>query len=124
MTGDQRDWVIVLATVSAICEFWGTGTVWLSYRRSARVGDNIRNEIVTAKAQIGPDERGKPLPELVNLAARFRDPFELQQVQLANLDQLETLAAPLATSWWIASGLVAFLLGAVLGLVAVIIGVS
>jgi hypothetical protein len=116
--------VIVLASISAMCEFWGTGTVWMSYRRSARVGDTIRHEIAYARTEIGPDERKQKLSESVNLAAKYRDPFELQKVQLANIEQLETLAAPLATRWWITSGLVAYFVGAILGLVAVIVGVS
>jgi len=124
MTPDQTDWVIALASTSAVCEFWGTGTVWAAYRRSARLGNTIRREIEGVRAESEGPTRKKRLSDMINLAAKYRDPFELQKEQLANLDQLETLASPLAKSFWMTSGLVAYFVGAILGLLAVIVGVA
>jgi hypothetical protein len=64
------------------------------------------------------------MSEMINLAAKYRDPFELQKEQLANLDQLQTLAEPLAKSFWMTSGLIAYFVGAILGLAAVIVGLA
>jgi hypothetical protein len=123
MSPDERHLVILFASLSAICECWGTATVWYSYKRSASVGDSLRQEISNAKSVIS-DSNFQKFSGMLGVAAIFRNPFELIKVQRSNLDRLETLSAPLKSNFWITSGLIAYFVGAVFGLLAVFAAVG
>lgn len=102
MTPDQSHWVIILASASAVFEIWGTITVLVSYFRSASVAEAIWK------------------------AASGSGGFVARQslAPWADLSELATLAGPLRKKLWITLGLLAYILGAIFGLLAVIVGVS
>ena len=88
----MRDWIVVLLVLSALAELFGTITVALNYARGARVAREIV-EAFTSDFDTWDDTVGIPL--------RIK--------QMAN--QLDT--RPILTA-----GLVAYALGAIVGLAA------
>jgi hypothetical protein len=122
MTLGRTDWVIALATGSAICEIWGTITVWLSYQRSARFSDDLSKLIRDARIKDNPPLDSKE--RLVKDLARWADPIDLEMVRDQSRSSMLALLENFRKRWWITTGLTGYILGAILGLIAVVVGVS
>lgn len=118
----QKIVVVILAGLSAVCEIWGTITVWIAYNRSANVGDSIRREMRQAKIDELP-RLMESKDDFVRMMARFADPSEVQVVREQNRKAVLTLSHPLRKSRSMTAGLAAYILGAIFGLGAVIAGV-
>lgn len=104
MTPDQRDWVIVLASVSAACELFGTFTVLRSFRRTAKVADEIKNALAPSFTVEG----------IVIGADSY-----LNQGKLTSL--VRSIADKIGWDWWTFAGLLAYIVGAASGLGAAIL---
>lgn len=102
MTADQRDWIIILASASAICDVWGTIVVLVSYFQSASAAESIWN------------------------AAYAKNGWVARQslAQWASFPELANAVQPLRKKRWMTFGLFAYIFGAIFGLIAVILGVT
>jgi hypothetical protein len=117
MTPDQRDWVIAFASASAICEIWGTITVWISYRRSAKVGDAIK----TMFTQFEIDQRNRTL---IDQIPQWSSNSEFVNAMKRTMSTFSDISDTLTKKWWMTAGFWAYVFGALFGVAAVIAGVS
>ncbi|HUX05253.1 MAG TPA: hypothetical protein VMV53_10170 [Acidimicrobiales bacterium] len=120
MTTVQRCIVIVLATLSALCEIAGTVTVLMTYRRTARLGVAIRNDIASLKA-LYEAQRSDTGQSEWDQKKVYVNPMEYRDSKIEQLEHLDALAEPLQPNWWTLFGLLAYIFGAVFGLAAAVV---
>ena len=106
MTPDQKDLVIVLSAVSAASELFGTFTVLRSFRRTAKVAEEIRTALAPSVTAMG----------IVIDADSY-----LNQAKLTSL--VRSIADKIGWDPWTFAGLLAYVVGAGFGLWAAILAV-
>lgn len=115
--------VIALAAASAVCEMFGTVTVWRTYRRSVAAGDRIRS-VLQMRIELEDAMARDPRESLYQSMQRWADPVELQRAKDEMRAAIRNAAEPLKADRWTSAGLAAFVLEAVLGFVAVVVASS
>jgi hypothetical protein len=116
VTPDQQDVVVCAAAASAICEILGTITVWFSYRKSARVGDSIREMF----ERFEKDQQSRTVMDQIPQWSSNADFVNAMKRTTATFSDISDT---LTKKWWMSVGLLAYVLGATFGLIAVIAGV-
>ncbi len=96
--------VIILVLVSALCELFGTVTVWRSFRKTAKTAADI-------KRQLAPQSTPAGAKSEFGTYAQFMTHGTL----------LNEVADRLGPDPWTTAGLVAYILGAILGALAAIV---
>jgi hypothetical protein len=122
MSTGTRTIVIVLAALAALCELFGTLTVFATYRRSAKLGDSIHSMLAREEyaSQFGSETKR----HLADMMQRWADPGDVRKVKDFSTNAIRELSMSLEPKWWISLGLWAYVAGAALGLAAAIVAVA
>ena len=123
MPTNHRTLVIVLAVLSALCEIAGTVTVLITYRRTARLGVAIRNDIASLMA-LYEAQRSDTGQSEWDRKKVYVNPMEYRDSKIEQLEHLDSLAEPLQPNWWTSFGLLAYIAGAVFGLAAAVVAAT
>lgn len=122
MTSVQKSIIIVLAIVSGACEFFGTWTVWASFKKTASVATDIKTKLkADSDAQLVESLDVMRRISLVN-GGNVAD--DVDRLRVTNREFLKTLADRLGWNQTTAWGLRAFFAGAFFGVVAAILAVA
>ena len=116
MTNGQKVTVVVFAALSAFCEVWGTITVWIAYRRSAKVGASIG--AMFAQFEINQKNR-----TIIDQIPQWSSNWEFVNAMRRTMSTFSDISDTLTKKWWMTAGLVAYIFGAFFGLIAVILGI-
>jgi len=122
MSTGTRTIVIVFAVLAALCELFGTVTVFLTYRRSANLGKAINQKLGIEEYASQFDSETKR--HLADMMQRWADPGDVRRVKEFSTDSIKLLSESLEPKWWITLGLWAYIFGALLGLAAAIVAVA
>ena len=95
----------------------------MTYRRTARLGVAIRNDIASLKA-LYEAQRSDTGQSEWDQKKVYVNPMEYRDSKIEQLEHLDALAEPLQPNWWTSFGLLAYIAGAVFGLAAAVVAAT
>jgi hypothetical protein len=106
--------IAILLGLSSVAELFGTVTVWLNYARGAELARDILIEIE------GEEQAATELEHQNRIPAMDHESLELALVKVAEAAKRlrSQVGNQLERRWYLTAGLVAYVLGAILGLTA------
>jgi hypothetical protein len=122
MNSWQKFVVVVLAAASGACEFYGTWTVWKSFRATETMAKRIKDRLdADALAQ---SNEAQDVMHQISMAGGQSVAFDLDKIRKANREALREVVEELDGGPKTAWGLRAFFAGAVLGVVTAVLAVA
>jgi hypothetical protein len=122
VTGPQKFLIIVMAIGSGACEFYGTWTVWETFRATESMAKRIKDRI-DADALTQTNETQDVMHQ-ISMASGHSVAFDLDKLRKANREALREVVEELDGGPNAAWGLRAFFAGAVLGVLTAILAVT
>ena len=122
MTDLQKIIIIVMAFGSGACEFYGTWTVWKSFKATETMAKRIKGRIdADALAQ---SNEAQDVMHQISMAGGQSVAYDLDRIRKANREALREVVEELDGGPKTAWGLRAFFAGAVLGVLTAVLAVA
>jgi hypothetical protein len=113
----------LLSGFSALCELFGTWTVWVNYDRSSQAAQKVVEEMERAQA-LDAEYLADPNNRVLDLLSVKRDTQAERREKNFMRTAITSAMSPLKPSRVTKYGLLAYVLGALLGLMAALFALS
>ena len=115
--------ILVLTAAAALCEIFGTYTVWRNYDDAARVAEEVIKQLGQSQSSEPPPRRSltdSPYGRMSSAQVAQSDANQRRKLREAVGHSMSGLSRNRLSSW----GLIAYVVGAIFGMLAALLAVA